>query len=293
MERVPFFSWPVEWRDGAVHQRSLHQLRRLRAGVPEPGDLAGAVDLPDRSAQVHRVRRALRPAAVHRGVSRRMHPRRSGASGVARRAARQIPVAHRQGARMTFSFRVACASALLVSCAAAGADTPAPRDRHDALAQQLVPAPAEKPGKAAIASAHHLATAAGHEVLAMGGNAFDAAVAVGAALAVVEPSSSGMGGGAFFLIHRASDGHQAMVDAREMAPAAIDAKMYLDAKGELDRDKSVNGALAAGIPGEPAAFAYVAQKYGKLPLSKSLAPAIRLAKEGFPFGPRLKALIGG
>lgn len=134
---------------------------------------------------------------------------------------------------------------------------------------------------AAISSAHKLATDAGFEVLAAGGNAFDAAVAVSAALSVVEPQSSGIGGGAFFLIHRASDGKQVMVDARETAPAATDAKRYLDANGELDRDKSVNGALAAGIPGEPAALVWVAEHYGKLKLSDSLKPAIRLAREGF------------
>ena len=151
---------------------------------------------------------------------------------------------------------------------------------------------AEKPGKAAIASAHTLATEAGFEVLGAGGNAFDAAVAVSAALSVVEPQSSGIGGGAFFLLHRAKDGKQVLVDARETAPAATDPKRYLDDKGELDRDKSVNGALAAGIPGEPAALVWVAQHYGKLPLKRSLAPAIRLAREGFAPDARSLMRIG-
>jgi gamma-glutamyltranspeptidase/glutathione hydrolase len=147
------------------------------------------------------------------------------------------------------------------------------------------------PGKAAIASAHHLATDAGFEVLAAGGNAFDAAVAVTAALAVVESSSSGIGGGGFWLLHRARDGKQVMVDGRETAPAAVDAKAYLDAAGQLDRDKSVNGALAAGIPGEPAALVHIARRYGRLPLAKSLAPAIRLAREGFPLEERLHGML--
>lgn len=151
---------------------------------------------------------------------------------------------------------------------------------------------AEKPGKAAIASAHKLATEAGFEVLGMGGNAFDAAVAVGAALSVVEPQSSGIGGGAFFLLHRVSDGKQVMLDARETAPGATDAKKYLDAKGELDRDKSVNGALAAGIPGEPAALVWLAEHYGKLPLKQSLAPAIRIAREGFAPDARSLMFLG-
>ncbi len=141
--------------------------------------------------------------------------------------------------------------------------------------------PTPKSGKAAIASAHKLATEAGFEVIAQGGNAFDAAVAVAAALSVVEPHSSGIGGGGFFLLHRASDGKDTMIDARETAPAAVDAKKYLDAQGKLDADKARNGPLAAAIPGEPAGLVWLAQHYGKLPLAKSFAPAIRIAREGF------------
>ncbi len=153
-------------------------------------------------------------------------------------------------------------------------------------------ADSKAPGKAAIASAQHLATDAGFEVLAQGGNAFDAAIAVSAALAVVESSSSGLGGGGFWLLHRASDGHQVMIDGREVAPAAVDAKAYLDSAGKLDRDTSINGALAAGIPGEPAALVHIAQKFGRLPLKVSLAPAIRLAREGFPLESRLQGMLG-
>jgi gamma-glutamyltranspeptidase/glutathione hydrolase len=151
---------------------------------------------------------------------------------------------------------------------------------------------AQTPPKAAIASAQHLATDAGFEILAQGGNAFDAAVAVAAALAVVEQSSSGLGGGAFFLVHRAADGHEVMIDAREVAPAATRAEQYLDAKGELDRNKSLNGPLAAGIPGHPAGLVYLAEHYGKLPLKQSLAPAIRLAKRGFALQDRLLMMMG-
>ncbi|HEY6985172.1 MAG TPA: gamma-glutamyltransferase [Rhodanobacteraceae bacterium] len=143
------------------------------------------------------------------------------------------------------------------------------------------PAAEQQPGRAAIASAHKLATDAGFEVLNDGGNAFDAAVAVAAALSVLEPQSSGIGGGGLFLLRRASDGKETMVDARETAPAAVDPKDYLDANGNPDRDHSTNGPLSAAIPGEPAGIVWIAQHYGKLPLSKSLAPAIRLAREGF------------
>jgi len=153
-------------------------------------------------------------------------------------------------------------------------------------------AEAPRPGHAAIASAHKLATAAGFEVLDQGGNAFDAAVAVAATLSVVEPQSSGIGGGGLFLLHRASDGKNVMIDARETAPASTDAKQYLDAHGNLDQDKSWNGPLAAAIPGEPAGIVWLAEHYGKLPLTKSLAPAIRVAREGFQPDARLLDAIG-
>jgi len=149
-----------------------------------------------------------------------------------------------------------------------------------------------KPGKAAIASAHYLATEAGHEILEQGGNAFDAAIAVSAALAVVEPTSSGIGGGAFWLIHRASDGFQTMVDAREQAPAAAHKDMYLDEAGNVNRDLAVNGPLAGGIPGEIAGLEHLAKNYGRLPLAASLQPAIRLARGGFPVDEKFHAFMG-
>ncbi len=141
---------------------------------------------------------------------------------------------------------------------------------------------AEAPPAAAIASAHPLATEAGHEILRQGGNAFDAAVAVSAVLAVVEPYSSGIGGGGFWLLHRASDGFEVMVDGRERAPLAAGRDLYLDSEGQVIPGRSINGPLAAGIPGEPAALVHIAERYGRLPLSQLLAPAIRLAREGFP-----------
>ena len=139
---------------------------------------------------------------------------------------------------------------------------------------------ASAPGKAAIASAHPLATQAGFEILARGGNAFDAAVAVSAALAVVEPNGSGLGGGGFYLLHRASDGKQVFVDAREVAPAAATRDMFLDAQGNPVEGLSTRSAKAAGIPGEPAGWDQLARKYGRLPLATSLEPAIRLARKG-------------
>lgn len=157
---------------------------------------------------------------------------------------------------------------------------------------------ASQPPQAAIATAHPIATEAGREVLNAGGNAFDAAVAVSATLAVVEPYSSGIGGGGFWLLHRASDGKQVMVDGREKAPLAASRTMYQDVIGNVVPGLSVDGALAAGIPGEPAALVHIAETYGQLPLSRTLAPAIRAARDGFKVTPhyqrmakfRLKAL---
>lgn len=139
----------------------------------------------------------------------------------------------------------------------------------------------DAPPQAAIATAHPLATEAGFDILERGGNAFDAAVAVTAALAVVEPAGSGLGGGGFWLLHRAADGHQVMLDGRETAPAGAHRDMYLDAKGKVIEGLSMDGPLAAGIPGTPAAIAHLAEKYGRLPLTMTLAPAIRLARDGF------------
>lgn len=161
-----------------------------------------------------------------------------------------------------------------------------------ALAQGVDKAPGKGPGKAAIATAHFLATEAGHEILEQGGNAFDAAVAVSAALAVVEPTSSGIGGGGFWLLHRASDGFQVMVDGREHAPAAAHRDMYLDDEGKVNRDLAVNGPLAGGIPGEIAGFGHIARHYGRLPLSVSLQPAIRIAREGFEVDEKFHTLMG-
>jgi len=148
------------------------------------------------------------------------------------------------------------------------------------------------PRHAAVASANAQATDAGLEVLAAGGNAFDAAVAVSATLGLVEPESSGLGGGGFFLLHRAADGKDIFVDAREKAPLAATRDMFLDARGEPNRDLAVNGPLACAIPGLPAALVHVSKHYGRLPLEKTLAPAMRLAREGWTFGRKNAVMLG-
>ena len=138
------------------------------------------------------------------------------------------------------------------------------------------------PPTAAIASAHPLATEAGHRILEQGGNAFDAAVAVSAVLAVVEPYSSGLGGGGFWLLHRSGNGREVMIDGRETAPLAAHRDLYLNEEGEVIPGRSINGPLAAGIPGEPAALAHISERYGRLGLASSLMPAIHIARQGFP-----------
>jgi len=142
-------------------------------------------------------------------------------------------------------------------------------------------AQAKAPGQAAVASAHPAATVAGLETLAAGGNAFDAAVAISAALAVVEPYGSGLGGGGFFLLREAGEQPAyRFLDARERAPLAAHADLYRR-DGKPQPELSLNGALAAAIPGLPAALVELAEHHGRLPLADSLAPAIRLARDGF------------
>ncbi|MGQ0801743.1 MAG: gamma-glutamyltransferase [Pseudomarimonas sp.] len=149
-----------------------------------------------------------------------------------------------------------------------------------------------RPPHAAIASANSQATDAGIEIIQAGGNAFDAAVAVSATLGLVEPESSGIGGGAFMLLHVAATDSQVFIDARERAPLAASRDMYLGADGEPKRESSVNGALAAAIPGLPAGLVHLAKNYGKLPLSVSLAPAIKLATEGWTFSGKNAVFLG-
>jgi gamma-glutamyltranspeptidase/glutathione hydrolase len=145
--------------------------------------------------------------------------------------------------------------------------------------------------KAAIASAHPLATAAGFEVLAKGGNVYDAAVAVSAALAVLEPNGSGLGGGGYWLLHRQKDGFETMIDGREKAPLAAHKDMFLDKDRQVIPKLAIDGALAAAIPGLPAALVHIAEHYGQLPLAASLAPSIRYAKTGFAISERYLTML--
>ena len=143
------------------------------------------------------------------------------------------------------------------------------------------PLPKQTPPGAAVASAHPLATAAGIEMLAAGGNAFDAAVAVSATLAVVEPYSSGLGGGGFWLLYDADTSRSLMLDGRERAPLSAGIDLLLDENGEYDRALALDTARGSGIPGMVAALDWLATERARFPLARLLAPAIRAAEQGF------------
>ena len=132
-----------------------------------------------------------------------------------------------------------------------------------------------------VASVHELASRAGVEVMQSGGNAVDAAAAVGFALAVVHPQAGNLGGGGFMLI-RTADGSVHFIDYRERAPAAATATMYLDARGNVIENASIVGYKAIGVPGSVAGMVYAEKKYGKLSLEQVMASAIRLARDGYP-----------
>lgn len=131
-----------------------------------------------------------------------------------------------------------------------------------------------------VVTVHALASQVGAEILQSGGNAVDAAVATGFALAVVHPPAGNIGGGGFMLI-RMADGKAHFLDYREKAPAAATRDMYLDAQGNVIPGASEIGYKSIGVPGSVAGMVYAEQKYGKLNLKRVMAPAIRLAREGY------------
>jgi gamma-glutamyltranspeptidase/glutathione hydrolase len=133
---------------------------------------------------------------------------------------------------------------------------------------------------AIVVSARDLASQAGVEIMQAGGNAVDAAVATGFALAVVHPAAGNLGGGGFMLI-RMADGKAHFVDYREKAPAAAKPDMYLDAQGNVIEGASEIGYKSIGVPGSVAGMIYAEKKYGKLTLQQVMTPAIKLAREGY------------
>ncbi|WP_145533056.1 gamma-glutamyltransferase [Yersinia alsatica] len=140
--------------------------------------------------------------------------------------------------------------------------------------------PAVEAKNGMVVTSQYLASQVGTDILKMGGNAVDAAVAVGYAQAVVNPCCGNIGGGGFMTIHLA-DGTDTFINFRETAPAAASADMYLDKEGKVTKDASLYGYLAAGVPGTVLGMDSAQQKYGKLTRQQVMAPAIKLAREGF------------
>lgn len=144
--------------------------------------------------------------------------------------------------------------------------------------------------QAMVACAHPVAAQIGVKVLRDGGNAIDALVAVQMALNVVEPQSSGIGGGCFILYHDAKAGQTSCIDGREETPAAARRSDFLDANGRVIND-DLTGGLPVGVPGTVAAMWLAHGRWGKLPVARLLEPAIRLAEEGVGVTPRLRISI--
>jgi gamma-glutamyltranspeptidase/glutathione hydrolase len=141
-----------------------------------------------------------------------------------------------------------------------------------------------------VVTAHHEASAVGRTIMLAGGNAIDAAVAVGYALAVVDPCCGNIGGGGFMLIRRA-DASRIVINFRERAPRAASRDMFLDPAGEVRREASLNGYRAAGVPGTVMGLDRALAAYGRLGRAAIMAPAIALARDGFLLGPADAAII--
>ena len=143
-----------------------------------------------------------------------------------------------------------------------------------------------------VVAANPLAAEAGLAMLRKGGSAIDAAIATQMVLNLVEPQSSGIGGGAFLLYWDKAGKTLTSIDGRETAPAAVTPDLFLDKDGKpLPRDKAMESGLSVGTPGVLAALALAHEKYGKLPWADLFQPAIKLSRDGFAISPRLAKLL--
>jgi len=176
--------------------------------------------------------------------------------------------------RFLHSIRTVPAAALLLFLAAEGSLAASIEARHGAVAAE-----------------HRLASAAGVEMLERGGNAVDAAVAAALATGVVNPSSSGLGGGGFAVIFDARHGRASTIDFRETAPRGASETMFVRADGTVDAEASKTGPLAVAVPGEPRGLALALEKYGRLRFADVAAPAIRIARDGFAVEAHLASMI--
>ncbi|CSE32482.1 gamma-glutamyltranspeptidase [Shigella sonnei] len=177
----------------------------------------------------------------------------------------------------TFLRRVAIAALLSGSCFSAAAAPPAPPVSYGVEEDVFHPVRAKQ---GMVASVDATATQVGVDILKEGGNAVDAAVAVGYALAVTHLQAGNLGGGGFMLI-RSKNGNTTAIDFREMAPAKATRDMFLDDQGNPDSKKSLTSHLASGTPGTVAGFSLALDKYGTMPLNKVVQPAFKLARDGF------------
>ena len=207
-----------------------------------------------------------------------------------------LPTEHRLSPRASRALAALLAVTLVVwpaelrSAQSTPAPQAAPAVKRDFAAGEI-PSPVWTPtavraSKAMVASDEALANEAGLEILRAGGNAVDAAVAVAFALAVVEPQAGNIGGGGFMLL-RMADGRSSFVDYRETAPAAAKRDMYLRADGSFDQDAATLGYRASGVPGTVAGLDMALRLWGTMPLDKVMAPAIRLAGNGFAVSEKL------
>ncbi|MEK6650167.1 MAG: gamma-glutamyltransferase, partial [Bacteroidota bacterium] len=172
--------------------------------------------------------------------------------------------------RTTSAMMLAAAVILLGGCSAGPTVLP--------TSTAYVPVPARA---GMVVSSHALASQVGLEVLRSGGNAVDAAVATGLALAVVHPAAGNIGGGGFMIV-RWKDGTTVAFDFRERAPAAAHDSMYVDAQGKYVDDVSHEGYLSVGVPGTVAGFDLALQRFGTVGWDDLAAPAVHLAEEGIP-----------
>lgn len=177
----------------------------------------------------------------------------------------------------TFLCRVALAALLAGSCFSAVSAPPPPPVSYGVEEDVFHPVRAQQ---GMVASVDAMATQVGVDILRQGGNAVDAAVAVGYALAVTHPQAGNLGGGGFMML-RTKAGKTVAIDFREMAPEQATRDMFLDGEGNPDAKKSLTSHLASGTPGTVSGFSLALEKYGTLPLNKVIQPAIKLAQDGF------------
>jgi gamma-glutamyltranspeptidase/glutathione hydrolase len=181
--------------------------------------------------------------------------------------------------RLLLSVSLPSVCLTVLACGHPSADGPRPADGISPRWSYRGQARVTEAAAAMVVSGSPIASAVGRDILRQGGNAIDAAVAVGFALAVVHPEAGNLGGGGFMIIRQA-DGTTRALDYRETAPSRATRDMYLDSLGQ-PTERSVTGHLAAGVPGAVAGLTAAQAKLGRLPLTTVIAPAIRLAREGF------------